>query len=169
MAHGAPDWHKLSDVDILAQTVGDIHINIAGQDISEIINRPTYGAAFKATSTKSQNPSTGQNYISITGTGIIYGGYIYTDATKLHPNDVLRIIIDGEIVVSSTWEYLRKYRPKNIRSAPIILEVYDEITFIHMASINREFTFESSCVIYYANNDAVETIGVNTELYYAVI
>jgi hypothetical protein len=168
MAHGSPDWHKLSDVDILAQSVGDIHINIAGQDIAQIINRPTYGEGEKSSFSTSVAAMDDSDLVTITGTGIIYGGYLYNYDYNIHSNDIVTVTIDGNQIFSDSYYNMNTNNLTHMYGAPVYLTLYDTENYKNGLSLSPGFTFESNFVLNY-NNPYGNSTFVKGMIYYATI
>ena len=168
MAHGSPDWHKLSDVDILAQSVGDIHINVAAQDIAQIINRPTYGGANVSTYDSNPPTSTTTELISITGQGVIYGGYIWIHDGTSRYNDSFILHVDGVDIFNITSYYLRTLNFSKYENTPLRMCVYNEYMKYYLATIQNDITFESNFKIKYANAGGGAST-VTAQAYYATL
>lgn len=170
MASGAPDWHKISDVDIQAQSIGDVNINVAGQSISEIINRPTYGEGEEAIATEIVSAGTTESIITISGTGVLYGGWVTISDTNNHFNDKPKIYIDGNYFAGVSFNSL--FNNGFIKNSKYLFNLtrkeFDSPHYRAVACIGSGVTFETSLQLQYQNSEATD-IDVGAILTYATI
>ena len=165
MAHGSPDWHRLSDVDILAQSVGDIHINVSGQDLAQIINRPTYGQGIRNDFGKTVAAGTTETLFTINGTGIVYGGHLSCVSTISKVSDRFKFIVDGETVNDYTWSKMLDRRIIQPGNCDFNLTKYDQTAFYYVCLFPKDMTFESGLTMTYTAISGASSIVVGDVIY----
>jgi hypothetical protein len=153
MASGLPDW-KLA-------------LNIEGQQSGYLTQRPSYGAATLASFAGNITPSDWKTLISITGAGVIYGGFISVDAAQSQSTDSGLIAIDGSNFIGSNFAWVNTRGLTHPLNDILFLQHYDNVNFIYVLGINPGFTFESSVVVQYLEALG-NTFAVNCKLYYAL-
>lgn len=149
MAHGAPDWWGQNVVDIIAQTLASMQVDVYAQTLNHVTNRPTYGAANIASFTQACGNGAITELASITGTGVIYGGHIWMSGTGTHAADVPALIVDGNTfpAVNSQQAYDRKiFNPGEFA---FFIKHFDEVDYKISWGIQPGITFESSLVLKY--------------------
>lgn len=156
------------DIDIIAQTIGDLTINIAAQNLSEIINRPKYGAAQAANATFVATANATITVVSVSGKGIIYGGMLGSIGTPGTHGNIPIIRVDGvELTTASFWaaNFYRMYKEHNY---PLYLTRYDATDYDFSVGVSGGLTFESSFAMLYTENNGT-TPSVTTRVIYALI
>lgn len=156
MARGRPDWNTA--------------VNIVGQDLAQVIERPMYGASEFASYSDTIAEDGYDTLFSITGKGMIYGGTIYhlgafnTNYIYIAPE------IDGVVM---TWASVHGLLDWQIEDESMYV-CYDKYYSVENAKyingISRGITFETSFligIINIAGSGAADAI--NAELWYALI
>lgn len=154
MGHGLPDWYR--------------GVDIAYQALSEMIIRPKYGAAQISDVTKAVTASGLTEFYSISGMGITYIEWIYTDGTATQKNDYGVCICDGTALGTATFDESRKAGFTSPNFAFPCLGTFDEVNFWYSLYMGRGYTFESSLVGYYVEAHG-RTPSVRKGLVYALV
>jgi len=153
MASGTPDWY------------GFRMVNIFAQDLSEIINRPTYGAAQRSAGGTSATPTGLTTLVTVSGQGMIYGGYLYVDGTGTCDTDIWQITVDGTVMSASSLFQVNK-RKITDKHMDILYEVnYDDTSFLYTHGIMPAITFETSFDIKYSETNGRTPVVVATVIY----
>ena len=129
MAKGRPDWTS--------------SINITGQDLAEVIERPKYGGAQYASYGGEIVEDSDDIIFSISGTGMIYGGIIYHSGA-FDPDKVgNQPAIDEATMAYLSIEQLniRQIEDKNMWF--LFEQYYSEENDKYIQGIVRDITFET--------------------------
>lgn len=150
MAEGLPDYHRPIDVAI--------------QTMTEIVNRPKYGAAeiLIINSAVGINQETWLG--SIAGKGMIYGGWITVDLQGSQWNSIPILRIDNEEVGRTSFANLYRYSLTKEHNEGTYLRAYDITNQIYTVGISHGFTFETQFEILY-----YETHGLTPTVYARII
>jgi len=154
MPTGFPDWQ--------------VPINISAQELEEIINRPKYGSAQIAAGSKQLTPFGTATLVSIAGTGMIYGGYIYCSGASSQRNDIPFIEIDGVALSIVDLTNLQKRGTDEKYTDLLYLKKFDDIIFDYTVSLVYGITFETSVTLKWGEL-AGATPTAFGRLYYALI
>lgn len=154
MASGLPDY--LNGVDIALQSV------------SEVINRPKYGAAQRTITAKVVVANDLTKLITVDGKGMTYGGIVYLDHTVSQKDSVVRVTIDSRLLTLWPFDDMVKVGLSVQHSNPSYILKYDETNFIYCIGIQNGLTFESEVLIEYDEKDGGTPI-VAAMLVYALI
>jgi len=168
MASGAPDWYSQTYVDIVAQTLATLEVDIILQSLSEVINRPKYGGAELLTSSTACGAGATTSLGSVAGRGVIYGGSIIADDVTTHKDDSVIIVLDSEDIDSLALDNALLYSINKPTSSLVYLLHYDDVNFIYTFGISPNITFEDSFEIKWKNTYA-DPITIALGLYYATI
>jgi len=168
MAVGLPDWYKGVKADIIAQTlekvavdvvaatvgnlgidikaqtISNLDIDIAAQTIARLIQAPSYGGARYFVAGGTANPGDEISMFNISGTGIIYGGYIHLSGLQTPEHGYLGINIDGQ---GEHWVGIDDFDTQGIDSDEAFVffnTLYDDINYIYQFKFMSGITFESS-------------------------
>jgi hypothetical protein len=150
MASGFEDWQ--------------VPVNISGQDLDEIINRPKYGAAQLSDYSGSISNNTIVTIISISAKGMIYGGFVHADSSSEANQGLIDVVIDGQEVFHLDFEDVLLVRSVENQAHICYLSKYDNVNFIYTLNFSYGITFESSFVVKFTRH-----AGVDTELFSDVI
>lgn len=154
MAKGYPDWR--------------LNVDVSGQLISEIINRPKFGGAqvlqYYAAIPASQNTSLG----SVEGKGMVYGGFINVQGVATQKADNIRIYVDGTFLANAPISMLNAFSITSEHSYPIYELSYDNSAFIYNIAFSHGITFETSIEIKYEEMYG-RTPTVSMDFIYALI
>lgn len=100
--------------------------------------------------------------ISITGKGMVYGGYLMSITANWVNVDQFKITIDGQVFWTSAWITCLQYGMMKLFSLPLSLFIYDEVNNRYGVTFAPNITFDSSFLVeYYALNAAGCNILVN--------
>jgi hypothetical protein len=168
MAHGAPDYWSMSYVDIVAQAIGNIEVDIVAQAISEITNRPTYGAAVRSFFEINVGAGATVSLTSIAGTGMLYGGYLFLDSGWTHADDIPELWVDGVRISGLTLFYMNWRRITLQDLCPFVLTIYDEVHWMYGLRLMSGLTFESGLEIKWSNS-TVMACQIQGEIIYATV
>jgi len=153
--------------DVQCDASGNLTLNLKAQDLAEIINRPKYGAANGAVwSGDVFSPNT-QDLFSITGKGIIYGGFIHIDATDTQEVSNVVLTIDGTEITSIEIGQLGSYFLITPSSYIFYLLVYDTTNFEYTIGYAPGITFESSLSAQYSCQSGIATL--DARILYALV
>ena len=154
MSSGLPDFHR--------------GVDVALQSLSEMTNRPKYGAAEAEDSSVTVSGLVETSLVSVTGKGIIYGGTIGVLGTIGSHGNIPILSIDGNALSVASFSTLNVYKMYAERCYPFYLMRYDEVDYDFAVGIMPGFTFEASFeVLYDENNNTTPT--VSTRVLYALI
>lgn len=154
MASGFTDWL--------------LSLGITGQTSGWLSNRPTYGAATLGSYAGNTSPSAWKTLITVSGKGIIYGGFVSVATAQSQSTDACNLVIDGTNFIGSsfTWYNTRGLTPRHIDVFYLIK--YDDSNFIYVFGIQAGLTFESSLQVRYLETKG-NTFSINCKLLYALI
>ena len=156
MSHGRPDFTS--------------SINITGQDLLEVIERPKYGAAENAAYSASIAENDSATLFSVAGTGMIYGGSIYHSGAFDTDYVFLRAVIDGEDMPIFSIKIFNTWMIDEELMSILTEKYYSEENDKYIHRIARGITFETSFAIRLFNDlgsgAADYVVG---ELYFALI
>jgi len=156
MPRGYPDW--TSPIDIVYQT------------ISEVITKPAYGCARRIFGAQ-DIPAWNRPFLfTISGCGIIYGGFIEEKASTDQSVDELFIHIDGQVLFNSTWDGLEDRNLNTCWDAFFYIKKFYETagSYHYVAGCSHGITFDTSFAIQVYNNTVNDT-WVRWDIMYALI
>jgi len=133
MPTGAPDYTKRIDINI--QTLGEVTI------------RPRYGDFKKIYESVILDAGVWTEIISVSGRGLIYGGYITIWDIGATGSDAMRITIDGETTDAAYFAGLMDRQLVLPFTNPFYLLQYDENQPQFTVGISRDISFESAVTI----------------------
>jgi hypothetical protein len=177
MASGAKDW--VARTDIYLQTLAEImvrgaadwvnKIDVYTQTLSEIISRNKYGAIEIFNETYTSTSPGSSLRLSVSGKGIIYGGFIYSYNDAAAVNSGLWFNIDGEVTSSTILKYGDLLTRNIIRPGmlEVYLTLYDTTNNIFCAGIVPGITFESSLYVYISHS--IAGVKSNLNFWYATL
>jgi hypothetical protein len=140
MVTGYPDYQR--------------NINLAAQSADQLIQRPKYGAAQIMAGQDTIASGVLSTIASLTVRGIIYGGYISTQALVDASSSVITLIIDGVTVFLDSYENLNTRKIIDIYQDYLYLSKYSSIPYSYAVVFSPDTTFESSIIIKLKNNIA---------------
>jgi len=129
MAHGLPDWYR--------------GVDIAYQALAEIINRPKYGECDSVSFSGNAWQSSEKTIATVTGKGVTYGGYVFSNPDVSQKNDIIRVYVDGSLVANASFYILQAYNINSEYTAIAYLKKYDDAGFVYVVGISAFITFES--------------------------
>ena len=145
MTHGRPDFTT--------------SINITGQELAEVISRPKYGAAEDAYGNWILHEEQAETLISIAGTGMIYGGYIWVKDLSYGTRCALNVEIDGHAFQGHTPAGLNLHMIDSERSYHFYEKYYSEENETYSIGIMSGITFEESWML-----DAENLLGSGSDI-----
>ncbi len=147
MAKGTADWQNA--------------ISILAQQASELNTRWKFGAAFKAEGEGTISPLATTTLITITGTGMLYGGFLHISGSASLKDGIPRLAIDGQIISAESWIDINDRNLNVENSLPIYLRKYDNTNFKYTAAFSQGITFESSAQFQYIElNNVIPTVKI---------
>jgi hypothetical protein len=157
MASGSPDWWKKSQ------------INITAQDLDALQIRPYYTETAYISGTKNLDPGETDTLGTISGTGIILGGFYSTGDFDYHDTSIWYIDIDEIAIVNWKLTDLQEYGIDEPRGMPFYLlkDIPAEDRFY--IGIQPGMTFESSCVFRVHNSNTELADNFAVYVWYALI
>lgn len=135
--------------DVQCDTNGNLTLNLKAQDLSEIINRPKYGGALQSSATVNLTASGENVFVTVSGKGILYGGFIMSLDSNIQTLDEPRIYLDGQLLSRWSWDSLKTYGLIQPDASIISLLVYDTTSPVYTAVLRYGITFESSISLRY--------------------
>lgn len=155
-------------IDIAAQAIGDLNIDINSQSLTQVIQRPKFGAAQRGSYADTYPADSDSDIITISAKGVIYGGYLRAKHTSSHKFDRVKIIIDGQTLFDRGFtEMLTEAHQRPLALFCDLLH-YDDTNYRYIVGFPSQVTFESSCVVNYRNKEHYTT-WVESDIYYATI
>jgi|GEM_PF-6811423 len=130
-------------VDIAAQTISDVDIDISAQSIARIVQRPSYGGTRWAREGTTVDPGQWVVIISVTGRGIIYGGYLGASGLD-SPYLIPSLEIDGQVVKDFSIYLINENCCNESGMYPFYIKKYDETNDVYVCGISKGLTFDSS-------------------------
>lgn len=154
MSHGLPDYYR--------------GVDIAYQALSELINRPKYGAAQQEYSSVTVTNNFTTTLLSMAGKGVIYGGVLYMDYTASQSNAVVALYVDDVQITAFSLANLTLFGMTKEHAYPVYILAYDEVNYRYCVGFSGQITFETSIVLKYLENNGGTPL-VLTRLIYALI
>jgi len=154
MASGLPDYNSA--------------INLALQTLSEITNRPKYGAAQRVVGSVAATASTQISLAQVSGKGQIYGGFISSLGTATQVLDYVDIEIDGVVFAGWTLNAIFYWNLMTQSAYPFHILRYDDKDFTYSVGVQPFLTFETSFEIFYEETYG-RTPTIAYQISYAVV
>ena len=144
------------------------YVNVVAQDLGELINRPKYGAGDSVYGIKSCGAGVDTLVATISGKGVLYGGWMFMDSLVSHKKDGPSIYTDGNQVSALNMEDKDKYNFISPGQASWYLTRYDDVNFIYALAFTAGITFETEWkLIWY--NDTGTNINIGYHVIYALV
>ena len=154
MASGFNDWINF--------------LGITGQGSGWLTARPTYGASQIQQLITNCAGNSITSITSISGTGKIYGGFIFLFADNDHKDDRPMISIDGVTMGIKSFRSLFEYGHERLYNNIFHILKYDTVNFMYNVGILPDITFDSSFQLKY-NNFEADAENVSTHVVYSLI
>jgi len=154
MASGLPDYYRGMDV--------------AYQALAEMVVRPKYGGALAEASELVVTGSVLNTLFTVAGKGMIYGGYLWVDYTSSQKDSIVKLEIDGEVLLGESFNGMNIYGVKRPGSFVESLFTFDEINYRYAVGLCYGITFETSLKMHYHELHATTPI-VSWRVIYALI
>jgi len=126
--------------------------------------RPRFGGAQDKSSYNIVTANDETILATITGKGVIYGGFIKLKHTATQKNSGIFVYVDEEKLGVTDFEDLELHGLTVENSYPFYLRKYDDVNFRYCVALSRDITFETKLEISY-----VETHGETPKVWYRVI
>jgi hypothetical protein len=146
----------------------DVPVNISSQTLSEVVNRPTYGTAISSIGTFSFSGESSNLLLTVLGTGMLYGGFIYAYSSFDHMNDQPTILFENQLMGLFSFYEMLSYSLVNPYSYPLYLTYFDITNNIYSCSFSYGYTFEEQLKLMYYVIDDSQVNGIYS-LNYALI
>lgn len=139
MASGLPDFWR--------------SIDVAGQSLAEMINRPKYGGAIQVAGSLTVTAMLANVLFLIEGQGMIYGGTLWLDYTSSQGNAEIQMKLDGVGIGFPSLVRMKNYSMNHPRSSIVSLNTFDSVNNIYSVGLSYGITFESSFQLAYSENN----------------
>uniref|UniRef100_A0A6M3IF71 Uncharacterized protein n=1 Tax=viral metagenome TaxID=1070528 RepID=A0A6M3IF71_9ZZZZ len=154
-------------IPLQADADGNLFLNIKAQDLAEVMNRPKYGGALRAYGATSCAGGSWTTLFTLSGKGMVYGGWIVDSNVNADVTDRVRYLIDGnEIYEGSLW-YFYFYGLLNPLINPMVIIKYDPTIKQYILGFSYGITFEASIEVKFKPMFATYDIGYS--LCYALV
>lgn len=130
--------------------------------------RPVYGGGQRNAGGKLVTASDDTNLLTISGKGMVYGGYVLLDYSSSQVNSIPVIAVDDKKICNITFGTLNKFRMDAPGKYPVVLTIYDEVNFIYGVVFSYGITFETELGLSYIERHGT-TPTVNYSIIYALI
>jgi len=145
-----------------------VPVNVVGQLLTELINRPKYGVPTTLFYGDTVSPHTMQNMGLISGKGQIYGGFVSWHSTGECKETGILLYLDG--VLTANYSPLTLYNLSILRNGSffIFLLHYDNTYKLFTIGFSFPISFETSVQVFidtYDDQDHEVTMRLN----YAVV
>lgn len=144
MAHGAPDWWGQNVVDIIAQTLASMQVDVYAQTLEHVTNRPTYGGADVGIVSVTKDVAAKYELVTITGTGMLYGGYLYLESDATSNGTIITLAADGNELWTASIVSMYLQNVTNESEHLIRLSLYDNVNYFYCLVFGHGITFEST-------------------------
>ena len=135
MATGLPDYYKGMDVTY--------------QTLSELINRPKYGAAQSVNASVVATANDKKTIVTVSGKGMIYGGTLGIIATNFIWNDAPILSIDGVEIAGANFYTINDFRMYHENSFPFYMLRYEDVLYRYAVGVSSGMTFETGFAVVY--------------------
>ena len=125
--------------------------------------REKFGAGKIATGSLVVTANSLNELLSITGKGVIYGGFVYQTSLSSQRFGITYLVIDSLMSIGSSYWFLNNYNITIPNSYPMTITKYDEVDYQYAVTISPAIKFESSFKLYYQ-----ETQGAAPTIYYSI-
>lgn len=145
------------------------HVNIAAQDIAELTQRPKYGALTLAYFTGLISAVSMVTLYTISGKGMIYGGFVFSASTiASHSSDGIYCIVDGFALQAFSFLDQNNREFNSNWTDMMYIKKFDDINWKYSLCFSHGITFESQIQIKYYNSQVSNT-AVESYLYFSAI
>lgn len=154
MATGLPDYYR--------------GIDVTYQTLSELMNRPKYGAAQRVVGSITATASTKVSLGAVSGKGMIYGGFVAAFDTLTQDMGLVYIEIDGALYGAWSFVNINFWGLYGEHSYPFYMLRYDDADFRYSVGISSGLTFETSFEVFYEEQYG-RTPTVHFQFNYALV
>jgi len=155
-------------IDIKAQTISNLDIDIAAQTIERLIQSPSYGGARQFHSSTGADPDVETLIGRISGSGIIYGGYLFWQYDEANPYDEVKVVIDGNDCGSWFIEDLAKWHIDSGNMWWFVVHYRSATDYIGILKCAEGITFEEEFAVYFTADPDGGSKIVELTLIYAL-
>lgn len=107
-----------------------------------------------------------ETMITIGGCGLVVAGFIYTNDNNYHLDNMMRIYVNGEMIVTRSWLTLLDWNVFPPVRYPLTLIHYDPDVPLLCAAYSVDLPFESEVKLNYWARSSVLDVVVSSELTY---
>ena len=154
MAEGLPDYYR--------------GVDIAYQALAELQTRPKYGAGLAAFGSVVTTGWATTVLATISGKGMLYGGYVYLDYTSSQKGSYVIVALDGTNLVAESFGTMNQYRMTRPLGLVNSILKYDDVNYQYAVGLAYGFTFETELKLSYFEGQG-NAPTVTYRLVYAVI
>lgn len=154
MVTGFKDWDK--------------GVNINNQSLEQIINRPKYGGSIGASFSDQIINVGAATLLTVTGRGMIYGGFLLADDNTSGLTSSWRVTVDGVQIHYLAHSSHQLLGFPGVNMSLVYCAQYDIINHKFTMVLGYGFTFETSLVIAYQNLGS-GTVDLSGFCYYALV
>ena len=147
---------------------GIMKANLSVQDLDFLTVRPAYGEAVEAHGTEAISASSTETLKTVTGRGVVIGGWFSFGIGQTHKSIECGIKTEGTVVQQEAASVLNGRKHYTPGCQPLYLSLYDDIGFDYCVGISKGLTFETSFDMFVKNPYAFETTVI-WFLFYALV
>lgn len=141
--------YNSTPTDLKCDVDGNIVINLSAQALTRLLVRPTYGGALVEEYWDNVDSFDETELFNISGTGIIYGAYLWVNGYATSYMDKWRFYIDGNLQNDLAFKYMAENYFTQPYGANPICTRYDRENHKYGFVWPCNVTFESTLVITY--------------------
>lgn len=146
----------------------DVPVNINAQDLGEIINRPKYGTPAVSSVDTSTSFDGLKQFVSISGKGMIYGGFVVMDGDQDQSTSILQLTVDTIPIFDDAISDILSWGVSLPLLGHAFLLKYDSVNFIYSFGLGKWITFESSFKVV-INRQGGGNTNFHSRIVYALI
>ncbi|MCD6429361.1 hypothetical protein J7L09_01565 [bacterium] len=135
-----------------------VDVDLFSQTLAEVTIRNKYGGAESACFIGYATANDTIELFSITGKGVIYGGFITIQSTGSQRDDEQWLWIDGSQMSPHTLYEMKRFNLIGPTGPIPYLTCYDDINFLYAVQFFFGYTFETSCVVKYTEKHGREPL-----------
>ena len=144
-------------------------IDIRLQGLAQMQSRSMYGNLLQSRGSTAALANGTKELISVSGVGVVYGGYIFLDAAASQKTDQPGFSADGGLqTFQDTFQNLFSMGHNNANNGLVQLSIYDDDNYVYGVLFNGPITFENAFILVYSEANG-NTPTVKYCLMYATI
>jgi len=129
---------------------------------------PKYGGARRKSFYSVIVANTENDIVVVSGKGVIFGGWLYSNYGSKQEDDIIRIYVDEIESVYHTWLGLGRQNIANGNPTPVSISRYEPFEEKYCLIIGEGVTFDTQFKITYEETGGY-TPTIQCELYYSLI